>query len=396
MMAKAQEWDVLTARNIQEVENLRSVWEGMQNDESFPILNAEIDGYLTTVATLEDVERPHVILLSRNGAPRALLIGRIEKKRIPCRIGYKTLFNPMLRSLSIVHGGVLGSPGPEGSTVLVQELMNTLEAGDADMVYFNHLRTDSAMYSACKTIPDFLCGDKYVVSQPHWLIRLPDNAETFRKNLSQSRRRYVKRYTKALTEACGGSVEVKTYCSQDDIGHITKVASKISSGTYKNALGVGFSDDSVTRSLMRLYTEKGWWRAYILYAGGKPCAVEYGARFGDTFFGRDICYDPSLRSCSPGTVLFIKVLECLADDAEIKKFDIGYGAADYKARFGTDHWPEAVVYIYAPRFYPICINLVKTLTVVLAQGLESVLRRMNFVNKIKKRWRDRLRKKLET
>ena len=58
------------------------------------------------------------------------------------------------------------------------------------------------------------------------------------------------------------------------------IASEISAKTYKHALNVGFRDDYLMRSLLTKAAKQNRLRAYVLYAGGEPCAFEYGIEYG--------------------------------------------------------------------------------------------------------------------
>jgi hypothetical protein len=174
---------------------------------------------------------------------------------------------------------------------------------------------------------------------------------------------------------------------------VISIASEISAKTYKHALNVGFRDDYLTRSLLTKAAKQERLRAYVLYAGGKPCAFEFGIEYGNVFFPEHIGYDPLLRSCSPGTVLFIRVVEDLIENSNMRVFDYGFGAAAYKERFGTKSWSEASVYIFAPRLYPVIINILRSSVRSLNVGLQYVVQKIGSVGWIKRQWRHLLQAK---
>jgi CelD/BcsL family acetyltransferase involved in cellulose biosynthesis len=229
--------------------------------------------------------------------------------------------------------------------------------------------------------------------EPHWQAHLPDSMEEFYKEKTGSRKRYLRRYTAALEKTGSGPVEMVCYRSEDKLDHVISIASEISAKTYKHALNVGFRDDSLTRSLLTRAAKQGRLRAYVLYADGKPCAFEYGIEYGDVFFPEHIGYDPLLRSCSPGTVLFIRVVEDLIENSNVRVFDYGFGAAAYKERFGTEFWSEASVYIFAPRLYPVIINLLRSFVGSFNAGLQYVVQKIGSVGWIKRQWRNSLQAK---
>ena len=229
--------------------------------------------------------------------------------------------------------------------------------------------------------------------EPHWQTHLPDSVKAFYKDMSGSRKRYLRRYTRALEKACSGPVEMVCYRSEDKLDHVIGIASEISAKTYKHALNVGFRDDYLTRSLLTKAAKQGRLRAYVLYASGEPCAFEYGIEYGNVFFPEHIGYDPFFRSCSPGTVLFIKVVEDLIENSNVRVFDYGFGAAAYKERFGTESWPEASVYMFAPRLYPVIINILQSSVGGINATLHYIMQKLGSVSWLKRQWRNYLQTK---
>ena len=389
----SNEWEIVVANNFEEVEAIRAIWEQMQRCESMPLLNADIDRYLSVVESIKEEVKPYVMVLYYDGNPKAMLIGRTENRRFTCRVGYATILKPSLHCLAVIYGGILGQPSDEMSAKLLQELVRILKHGDVDAVFFNQLPLDSPLYDLTRKTPNFLCRCYCPVVKPHWQTSLPDNIKAFYKDKSRSRKRYLRRYTTALEKASSGPVEMVCYRSEDKLDYVISIASGISAKTYKNALNVGFRDDYLTRSLLSKAAKQGKLRAYVLYAAGKPCAFEFGIEYGNVFFPEHIGYDPVLRSCSPGTVLFIKVMEDLIENSNVRVFDYGFGAAAYKERFGTKSWPEASVYIFAPRLYPVIINILHSSVRSLNAALQYVVQKIGSVGRLKRQWRHLLQAK---
>jgi hypothetical protein len=343
--------------------------------------------------SLGESAQPYILVLYDNNDPKAIVIGRIETKQITCRVGYATLFKPSLRCYTIVHGGILGNPSVQTSLRILKELSDTLKRGDIDTVFFNQLQLDSHVYRLTKKKPGFLSRNYSPVVEPHWQTRLPGSVEAFYKGMSGSRKRYVRRYTRALEKAGSGTVEVVCYRSEDKLDDVIKIASEMTAKTYKHALNIGFRDDSLTRSLLTRAAKQGQLRAYVLYVNGKPCAFEYGIEYGNIFFPEHIGYDPFFRSCSPGTILFIKVVEDLIENSDVRVFDYGFGAAAYKERFGTESWPEASVYIFAPRLYPVIVNMLRSTVGMVNATLHYIMHKLGSVGWLKRQWRNFLQTK---
>jgi hypothetical protein len=387
------EWTIKVAKSLEEIEDFREIWGLMQRGEAMPTLNSDIEYYLSVVESLEDEVQPYVIVLYYNGDPKAMVIGRIEKQQIACRVGYTTIFKPSLRCLSVVYGGILGFPSEQVSSRLVRELIDTLRRENVDIVFLNHLRIDSPMYRLSRTMIHFLCRDHFPVAEEHWQTCLPETAEEFYSGIKRKRKKEWKRLGRRLEDAAGRPLRLECYDSVSQVEHFVEIASKISATTYKDVLRAGFSDSLYTYSVLTQAALRNNWRAYILYAGQVPCAYETGIICGRVYFAEFIGYGPEWSNFSPGTILFVKVLEDLSQNTQVEIFDYGFGNAVYKERFGSDSWSEASVYIFAPRLYPIFINLLRSSIRFLNAGLLYVLKKIGSLEWVKRQWRNLLQGK---
>jgi len=386
-------WEIKVAKSLEEIEAVREIWEQMQRSESMPVLNADIDRYLSVVESMKEEVQPYVIVLYYDNNPKAMVIGRIERQRITCRIGYTTILKPSLRCLSIVYGGILGQPSDQISSRLVQELVDTLKRRDVDVVFMNHLHIDSHLHRLSRAMPRFLCRDHFPVVEDHWQTHVPETAEEFYASIKRKRKKEWKRLSRRLEDEVGGPLKVECYDNVNHVEHFIEVASKISAMTYKEALSVGFSDSLHTRSILTQAAKRGRWRAYILYVGHVPCAFETGIVYGRIYFAEAIGYSPEWSNFSPGTILFVKVLEDLSQNTPVEMFDYGFGSAGYKERFGTECWPESSVYIFAPRLYTVIISILRSFVGSLNAGLQYVVQKIGSVGWIKRQWRNSLQAK---
>lgn len=387
------EWEIIVAKSFEEVEAIRDIWVQMQCSESMPALNSDIDHYISVVESLKEAAQPYIIVLYYQGDPKAMVVGRIERQRITCRVGYTTILKPSLRCLSVVYGGILGKPTDQISARLAKELIKTLKQGNVDVVFFNHLNIDSHLHRLARTMPGFLCRDHFQIVESHWQTHVPETSEEFYASIRRKRKKEWKRLSRRLEEAAGGPLKIECYENVDQVEHFIEIASQISAMTYKEALNAGFSDSSHTRSILTQAAKRKRWRAYILYAGQVPCAFETGIIYNHIYFAEAIGYSPEWSNFSSGTILFVKVLEDLSQNTPVEIFDYGFGSADYKERFGTESWPEASVYIFAPRFYPVIINVLRSSVRNLNAGLQYIMEKIGFVGWIKRQWRNFLQPK---
>jgi len=379
--------EIVTATNFEEIEAIRPIWEQMQRNEHYPVPNADIDRYLSVIKASGDDVRPYVMLLKYDGRPAAITIGRIEKRRLDLKLGYKTLFSPALRCFSIVYGGIIGRPSAELCKVLIGEMMNVLRRHQADLVYFFHLGIERPIYKLCKTVPGFFSRSHFAPAESHWQTHIPDTVEEFYRQIPNSRKRRWRRDIRQLEKTSSSEVKVVCYRQLSDIDYLIDVACQIKESTYKCGLGIGFTNSAVNRALLEKAAGDGSLRAYILYVGDEPCAFQFDIRYGKTQFTEFGSFDPKWRRGSPGTVLLIKVLEQLCRESDVSIMDYGFGHALYKSKFGTNHWLEETVCIYAPRLRPMLINLVISANSACHVLLNRVAEWLNMDCWIKRNWR---------
>ena len=377
-------FEIKTIKTCDEVEELRSIWERMQCHP-----NTDIDHYLTVVGSLEDVIRPHVILFSQNGQPKALAVGRLERRDMSITLGYKTLFKFKVPCLTILYGGFLGTWSKEISHLLVTELMNSLKRNEADIAWFNLLRSDSQIYELVRGKTSFLCRDHVIETNPHWKMTLPNSLIAFLQKMTSKHRYWLNRLPKVLEKDYPGKVVYKCYRDRAHLEQIFTDAEKVARKTYQRNIDAGFMDNSIMRQRLALSADKGWLRAYLLYVNEKPCAFWIGTLYGKVFHLDFTGYDSTFKRYEPGTILFMRMIEDLTN-SKVEEIDFGFGDAFYKQRFGDQHWIESSAYIYAPTIKGILLNAIRTINLIPYRYLLRLAEKTNILQKIKRLWRNKL------
>lgn len=380
------------ARSLDEVAALRPVWEELLSREPHPMLMADLDRYMTLIGARGEDVQPHVMAIEQDGRAEAMVVARVERTRVPCRVGYLTLLNPSIRCLSVVHGGILGQPSGALCEAVFEAIVDALDSGVADVVFFNHLPVDSDIFAVIQSRRGFFAKARFVGVDERWQTSIPDTAEQLIARFSRKRTREWERLGRKLEEQEGGCLSVRCRRREEDVADYVALAAEMATGTYKDRLNVGFKDTPLTRALLTQAAGLDRWRGYVLYAGDTPCAFESGVLFRGCFFVEAMGFNPAYRLFSPGTILWIKVLEELSGDPGVHALDYGFGGAQYKQRFGTDHWQEASPYVFAHKPYPALVGGVYSCVGFLNAGLQRVGARIGLGTSIKRHWRRRLQR----
>ena len=99
----------------------------------------------------------------------------------------------------------------------------------------------------------------------------------------------------------------------------------------------------------RAFSLKGWLRVYILRVDGRDVAVNYGYRYGSTFYGYQTGWTKNMESLSVGTVLLAKVIQQELEQGATE-IDLARGAEAYKFHWTSSAREEAQLSAYRPNW----------------------------------------------
>ncbi|MHC4158580.1 MAG: GNAT family N-acetyltransferase [Planctomycetota bacterium] len=376
-------------KSLDEIESIRSTWERMQADESYPKTNADIDRYLCVMEASSEPVQPYIMVVKEDEKPTAIVIGKLESSPLKCMVGRATLWKPVLKQLTIVYGGIIGKAADEIYSFIIDQLMKLLRRHEADVIMLNHIGTDGPLYEFARKIPGVLCRGYFPKVEPHWCRTIPDDMDVFYKSLSGKHRGNLRNYTRKLERAHPDQVKVVTYTQEEELDTAITAASEISAKTYQRAFGGGVVDNTRTRKFLSKAAKEGWLNISVLYINEQPSAFQMGLKYQSIYFAEEMGYDPSWKKFRIGTILFLKVLEELCNDPTSGYFDFSWGNQVHKTLYGNKRWNEASVYIFAPRFFPIVVNLVRSLTDGISGLVHWLVSKLGILNLVQ-RYRRRL------
>jgi hypothetical protein len=379
------------SENPDEIATIRPLWNQMRKQESSNIPDADYNKYISTINSNNDQTKPFVMYIKKDNTLLAILIGKTQEQPLDLKLGYLTLLRPRLKCLTIIYGGIIGSPDENICHILIDELTAQLRAQRADMILFHYLRTDSALYSAIRSTPCYLFSQ--FKKDKHWRMTVPETIDKFYLNHSRGHRHNLRRAISRFEHNYAGDIRYVNYTNENEVGDFLETAAHISKKTYQHALNAGLVNDESTRARIIADAANGWFRGHIVFAGKQPCAFQLGLHYESVYYMVNMGYDPAFKSNNPGLILFLKVLERLCNDPSIKMLDFYFGDAEYKNRYGTEYWQEANICMFAPRIYPMFINALQVTTMSMNAVLKCITDKMGFTNQIKRTWRNLLSEK---
>ena len=377
---------VAAVRTLDELEALREEW--------LPLLETSItthpDYYRAVIETEPQVEAPYVLTVRRDGRLEAMLLARFERIPLPCKLGYRTIYAPRVRSITVIYEGYLGNVEEHGAR-LVAELRAAIDRGDADVLLFRHLNVDHPLHRAATEGGGRFSRQRMARRMVCWERTLPPTFDEFLGSLSKSTRSGLTRYMKKLDRDFAGRLEARRFRSPDELDDYFRDAELVAAKSYQRGLGAGVRDNPRQRQRAKVAAEHGWFRAHMLYLDGAPIAFCGGEGFRERFRYGIPAYDPEYSDYRVGNYVLMKLIEDLCEDPELTLLDFGFGDAEYKRRFGDRSWSEEDVLIYARRPRPAFINVVRTSFLGLNSAALALGKRTGVLSRIKNWWRSRLR-----
>lgn len=297
--------------------------------------------------------------------------------------------------MCFVYGALRGNPSKENCDLMVSEIVQSLSQGEADVAYMNFLREGSDLCHLARKKPGLLNRDYVPITQPHFAATLPASMEEFYQGLSPKVRKNQKWQSKKLMNHFSGAVRIHCYREATDLDKMIQDVEQVAKKSYQRGLGVGFFDTLMVRSHWQLKAQQGRLRSYVLYLAEKPCAFWIGEINQGTFESDSLAYDAEFGKHSPGMFLILNVIESFCDGNRegVTGVDFGRGNAQYKQVLSNQSWTETSLYIFAPTFKGICLNMARSLVGGLDQVIKKVLARTNLLQKIKKAWRNHAKPK---
>jgi hypothetical protein len=385
MSGNAVHVDSAPVDGLAQLERLRADWETIPWTRLDPVR----DYFLTVVRSRPEVTGVHAFFVPDDEYPVAAFVGRIEEVPLRLSVGYRSLYSPKVRAITLVHGGAVGVDTPERAEEVLGRLRDALAAGNADAIVLPALRTDSQLYAAAAGVR-FPFRQPFVARSLHWGLTLPDSFDDFLSSRSSRTRKNLRVDRNRLHRDHGESIELRVFRDPGDADELFRDVGDVAAKTYQHGLGVAFADTEDDKALISLALDRGWFRAYVLYVSGTPIAFWQGSVYARTFFTGTPGYDPAFADYGIGRYLLVRVIEQLCDDDEVDEVDYGFGDAEYKRRFGSQSWEEADVVLFARRIRPIRINVTRTALATTLGLAKTALTRTGFAARLKRRWRRRL------
>jgi hypothetical protein len=379
---------IRVARTHGEVETMRAAWERIQWHP-----NADIDYVRTIIDSRRELIRPHVILLERDGEARAMMIGRIADLVLRDRLVPSLLRRPVGRVLEVVHGGIVGDLSPDHCRLLLEEAQAVFGRREADAVFLSQFDVSSSLHELAVAQNTVLRRDYFPVPTIIRTAAIPRSYDAFLASRSKNTRRNLRRHAALIPDRFADQWSIEHYEAPDDVARLMRDAEHVAAKTYHRGMGTGFRPNDETSAVLQLAARRGWLRAYVLHVREEPCAFWEGLLYKRTYFTRTTGYNPAFREHHPGTFLLSHIFRDLCRHPEADLIDFGPGDAQYKRSYCDGERRTASLYLYAPTFRGVGVNLLRSASTLAHEGGRRLLSATHLWSRARRRWRSHLERR---
>jgi hypothetical protein len=373
--------EVRVIRTVPEIAGIRDFWTSCRcHRDALP------DFFLLGLETAPQPAQPYILVLHRNGAPQALLIGRREQKQLDAGAAFLSRRMPSFATLTFVHGGSVGDIGPRESRLLIGAVIEALRRGEARIAMLDRLDVASPLHSGARTLPPFRYADHQPFRESILAVRLAGGAQSFIETLSSNERYNQRRRARRMRADFSDAVTIERFGGADEVDRLMRDAEAVAGKSYLRGLGRGFSHTPAMRRRLMLEAEKGSLFGHVLHLGERPCAFWIASLGGDRLVSDMLAYDEDYAKYAPGVYLVMEVIEALSrrlSPGERLLIDFGPGEQEYKRRLANDSWQEETLYICAPNFCGLCINAFRTSTALILNWARWLSRRSGFLRRLR-------------
>lgn len=338
----SSELKAVVAKSQAEVEAFRATWQQWQTHP-----DNEIDNFLQLARTRKNILRPHVVVVFRENQLVTLVVCRLERATVDFALGYKTLRGPVVNSLTVPYGGVLGECDEATAALILETLSKRTSSERVDRISFHYLAEGSPILTTLEGSNQYrrrLIKDDWTL---HWDSDLTPDVEAFWSKLSRKHRMFLRRVAKNLEQAFPGKVNYSALRTEGEAASLCDKMEEVAKKTYLRGMGRGFVRDDQHSGRLLHAAKHGRLRAFLLQIGDRPISYAVGSVYDGRYILAYTAYDPELHSFDVGQLIIMNAIESLCREG-VQKFDFGFGTALYKERLGDTCRRERSLHVYSP------------------------------------------------
>lgn len=325
---------------------VREAWEKLVAAGGNPDALYQSPPWLENLA-LHDRSADHVVALVNNGGDEIVGVVALRMQDLPLNfdIGERSFFGPRIRVANVLGSQPLLVADASAHAGLYDAIAREFPACRG--LFFKTLPAESSTWRYLHEYGKggWLCHAMNGLHSHH-LIRLPETFEEFLESKNSRTRRNFKRRLKGFDPSVTPGSRLVRIDRADQVAMFLETAGVISKKSWQfRNIGVRVitsAEESVRQTHL---ADSGLLRSYLLYYGETPCAFLIGYQYADVFNATEVGFDHGLSEASPGTVLFLRVIEDVVSERPARWFNFGTGDAAYKGLYSNEVYDDALMLV---------------------------------------------------
>lgn len=341
-------WSVrfLDAAEAVRTPEIRAAWERLIAASDNPDALYQSPPWLENLA-LHDRSANHLVALVHDGGDAIAGVVALRMQDLPLNydIGERSIFATRIRVANILGSQPLLAAEAAAHARLYDAIAQQFR--DCRGLFFKTLPADSPTWKYLHEYrkSGWLCHAMNGLHSHH-LIRLPETFDKYLESKNSRTRRNFKRRLKGFDPSVRPGSRLVRIDRADQVAMFLETAAAISkrSWQYRN-IGVRVITGADEHARQAHLAETGLLRSYLLFYGETPCAFLIGYQYADVFNATEVGFDHQLAEASPGTVLFLRVIEDIISERPARWFNFGTGDAAYKGLYSNKVYDDALMLV---------------------------------------------------
>ncbi|MCG3201794.1 MAG: hypothetical protein NFCOHLIN_01664 [Gammaproteobacteria bacterium] len=325
---------------------VREAWEKLIAESANPDALYQSPPWLENLA-LHDRSADHVVALVSNGDNRSAGVVALRMHDLPLNfdVGERSIIGTRIRVANILGSQPLLTADSSAHARLYDAIAR--EFPDCRGLFFKTLPAESPTW---RYLHDYgkrgwLCHAMNGLHRHH-LIRLPETFEKYLESKNSRTRRNFKRRLKGFNPSVRPGSRLVRIERADQVAMFLETAAAISKKSWQfGNIGVRVITSAEEHVRQAHLADSGLLRSYLLFYGEMPCAFLIGYQYADVFNATEVGFDHGLSEASPGTVLFLRVIEDIVLERPARWFNFGTGDAAYKGLYSNEVYDDALMLV---------------------------------------------------
>jgi hypothetical protein len=330
-----------------------------------------------------------MLKVSSGGHPLGMLLAHLGTQKLDFRLGYVSLFKPTANVLAVVENSVSHPHDINVCRPLLAGVLSLLSKREADYAHFPCVSPDSVLYRTISCDTPRMSRSLSFTLEPRWRLEIPPTFSAFLADRSHKTRANIRRNERQLLGA-HPSLSVRRISGEtpspevmfDQILHVFNL-------TYQAGLGRSPLSSPSARTEWLHLVKHHRIQGNLLFIEDRPVAFSYCQTLRNFCVLMTPGYDPAFSKWNVGQYSLLRLIEDLAVSHPNGVLDYGLGYSQYKESFGTSSMMEGHALVFAPRFKPIAINLVRTAFRKVNTHIAAISRSLGASQKLKRLLRSR-------